>query len=362
MSAAHEFPGMSAAHDDALESVRLIRDSAAAIAPPGGDTKRIRALRFQAPGFSRAVWATMCDMGWPGLLLGEAQGGSALGMREYCALAEQLGAGLAPEPLIQASMAAGLLTGDDLQAQLSGARLVLPAWQERANSLDTIGDTVIGAERINGRKCFIPLAAGADRFLVSGQGGLALVAADAPGVALAVEQTQDGGNFGVLTLVDAPCIRMQGDFSTALNAATLATAAYLLGVMDRVFAITLDYLKTRQQFGRPIGSFQALQHRAADLKIQVALTRASVESAAAALDAGATGHAAIAAISRAKARASDAAMLVTRQAIQLHGGIGYTDEADPGLYLRKAMVLSNLYGSAALHRRRYAAHAADQDD
>lgn len=353
---------MSAAQDDGDESVRLIRDSAAAIAPPGGDTRRIRALRFQAPGFDRAVWSTMCEMGWPGLLIGEQHGGSALGMREYCALVEQLGAGLAPEPLIQASMAAGLLSGDALAAQLSGARLVLPAWQERANSLEAVGDTVIGENRVNGRKCFIPMAAGADGFLVSGQGGLALVAADAPGATLTVEQTQDGGNFGVLTLVDAPCIRMHGDISAALDTAALATASYLLGAMDRVFAITLDYLKTRQQFGRPIGSFQALQHRAADLKIQVALSRASVESAAAAIDAGAKGNVAIAAISRAKARASDAAMLVTRQAIQLHGGIGYTDEADPGLYLRKAMVLSNLYGSAALHRRRYAAHAADQDE
>jgi alkylation response protein AidB-like acyl-CoA dehydrogenase len=353
---------MSAAGNEAGDSTRLIRDSAAVIVPPGGDTRRIRALRFQTPGFDRAVWSTMCEMGWPGLLIDEARGGSGLGMREYCALTEQLGAGLAPEPLIQAGMAAGPLSGDALAAQLSGARLVLPAWQERAGSLDTVGGTVIGGGRANGRKCFIPMAAGADAFLVSGRGGLGLVAADAPGVTLSLEQTQDGGNFGTLTLADAPCTRIEGDFMAGLERATLATAAYLLGVMDRVFAITLDYLRTRQQFGRPIGSFQALQHRAADLKIQVALTRASIDSAAATLDAGAQGAAASAAVSRAKARASDAAMLVTRQAIQLHGGIGYTDEADPGLYLRKAMVLSNLYGSAARHRRRYAAHAADEDE
>lgn len=353
---------MSAALDERDESVRLIRDSAAAIAPPGGDTRRIRALRFTEPGFDRAVWRTMCDMGWPGLLVPEAQGGSALGMREYCALTEQLGAGLAPEPLIQASMAASLLQGDDLAAQLSGERLVLPAWQERANTLDTVGDTVIGESTVSGRKRFIPMAAGADAFLVSGKGGLALVARDAAGLTLTTEQTQDGGHFGTLTLADTPCTRIAGSMAPAIEQAALATAAYLLGVMDRAFAITLDYLKTRQQFGRPIGSFQALQHRAADLKIQVALTRASVESAAAAIDAGATGPQAQATISRAKARASDAAMLVTRQAIQLHGGIGYTDEADPGLYLRKTMVLANLYGAASLHRARYAATAPDQDD
>ncbi len=132
--------------------------------------------------------------------------------------------------------------------------------------------------------------------------------------------------------------------------------------MDRVFAMTVEYLKTRVQFGKPIGSFQALQHRAADLKIQVSLSRASVESVAAALDNGLAGPARLAAISRAKARASESGMLVCRQAIQLHGGIGYTDEADPGLFLRKAMVLCNLYGSATLHRARFATFAADSDE
>ena len=132
--------------------------------------------------------------------------------------------------------------------------------------------------------------------------------------------------------------------------------------MERAFAMTLSYLKTRQQFGKPIGSFQALAHRAADLKIEVALTRASVEAAAATLDTSAAAAVRQAAVSRAKARASDAAMRVARQAIQMHGGIGYTDEYDVGLYLRKAMVLANLFGSAALHRARYAAVAVEDDD
>jgi alkylation response protein AidB-like acyl-CoA dehydrogenase len=125
--------------------------------------------------------------------------------------------------------------------------------------------------------------------------------------------------------------------------------------MERSFAMTLDYLRTRQQFGRPIGSFQALQHRAVDLRIQIALTRASVEAAAATLDAGCTATQRQAAVSRAKARAAEAAMLVTRAAVQLHGAIGYTDEYDVGLFTRKAMVLANAFGSAALHRRRFLA-------
>ncbi len=359
---------MSAATDDRNESVRLIRESAAGLAPRTGDFRRIRALRFNDPGFDRAVWKQMCEMGWPGLRLSEEAGGSALGMAEYCAIAEEMGAALAPEPLIQVAMAARVMEGDPMLSRiLSGDMVVIPAWQERAATLDAAGDTTVAGCRANGRKVFIPMAAGADAFLVSGRDGLALVERDAPGVTLTTERTQDGGNFGTLSLTDAPCTPIAsseagGNLAAALEEAALATAAYLLGAMDRVFAMTVDYLKTRVQFGKPIGSFQALQHRAADLKIQVALSRASVESVAAALDSGLSGPARLAAISRAKARASDSGMLVCRQAIQLHGGIGYTDEADPGLFLRKAMVLANLYGSPALHRSRFAALATDTDE
>jgi alkylation response protein AidB-like acyl-CoA dehydrogenase len=354
---------MSAATDDRAESVRLIRESAAGLVPRTGDLRRIRALRFNDPGFDRAVWKQMCEMGWPGLRLPEEAGGSALGMAEFCAIAEETGAALAPEPLIQVAMAARVLAGTPhISAILAGERIVIPAWQERANTLDPQGDTTLAGGKANGRKLFIPQAAGADAFLVSGRDGMALVERDAPGVELAIERTQDGGNFGTLTLTDTPCTPVEGDIQAALEEATLATAAYLLGAMDRVFAMTVDYLKTRVQFGKPIGSFQALQHRAADLKIQVSLSRASVESVAAALDNGLSGPARLAAISRAKARASESGMLVCRQAIQLHGGIGYTDEADPGLFLRKAMVLSNLYGSATLHRTRFATLATDTDE
>ena len=354
---------MSAASDDRNESVRLIRESAAGLAPRTGDFRRIRTLRFNDPGFDHAVWKQMCEMGWPGLRLPEDAGGSALGMAEYCAIAEEMGAALAPEPLIPVAMAARALAGTPhVGAILAGERVVIPAWQERPNTLDTAGDTTLAGGRVNGRKVFVPMAAGADAFLVSGKDGLALVERGAAGVSLEIERTQDGGNFGTLSLANAACTPVSGDLATALEEATLATAAYLLGAMDRVFTMTVDYLKTRVQFGKPIGSFQALQHRAADLKIQVSLSRASVESVAAALDSGLAGPARLAAVSRAKARASESGMLVCRQAIQLHGGIGYTDEADPGLFLRKAMVLCNLYGSATLHRTRFAALATDTDE
>jgi alkylation response protein AidB-like acyl-CoA dehydrogenase len=349
--------------EDRAEQIRLIRRSAGGLAPRDGDRKRIRALRFRPPGFDPAVWRSMGDLGWIGLRVPDGKGGAGLGMAEFCALAEELGAALAPEPLVHGALSAALLAAADrpdlLAPLLAGERLVLTAWQERAASLKAHGSA-------DAPRLFLPSAGGADFFLVPVRAGealsLHLQSKDAAAVDLA--DTQDGGQFG--TLRPAPGEILIGDLgevlTDALDEAVLATAAQLLGVMDQAFNLTLDYLRTREQFGRPIGSFQVLKHRAVDLKIQIALTRASIEAAATALDAPQTPRTQRhAAVSRAKARASEAAMLVTRQAIQLHGGIGYTDEADIGLYLRKAMVLANQFGSAALHRMRFATYAGDDD-
>lgn len=343
--------------DDIEESLNLIRDSARGIASPD-NTRRIRALRFTEAGFDRDTWREICAMGWPGLRVAEAAGGAGLSMREYVTLAEVLGEGLVPEPVIPAAISAHVLRGAALESLLCGERVVIPAWQEAANTLAVGTATTTGA-RVNGQKCFVPMAAGADAFLVAGQGGLALVAARGTGVRIERQPTQDGGHVATVTFTEAPAEPVDGSLDAAIEEATLATAAMLLGVMGRAFAMTLDYLRTREQFGRTIGGFQALQHRAADLAMQIALTRASVEAAAAALDTGSPQ--ARAAVSRAKARAAEAGMLVTRQAIQLHGGIGYTDEYDVGLYLRRAMVLANSFGGAAVHRARFAALAPEEE-
>jgi len=305
----------------------------------------------------------MAELGWIGLRVAEAAGGSGLGIAEFCTLAEALGAGLTPEPLTEAALAAALLPAELAGPVLSGTQIVLPAWQEAPNSLDIAGASRLIAGRVTGRKTFIPMGAGADAFLVATSDGLALIARDAPGVSLAVTKTQDGGHYATLTLHDAPGQPIAGNMDALIEEAALATACSLLGLMERAFAITLDYLKTRVQFGRKIGSFQALQHRAVDLQIQIALTRASIDAAIAVNEqADAPWPVKQAAISQAKARASDAAMNVTRAAIQLHGGIGYTDEYEIGLYLRKAMVLSARYGNAALHRDRFRALAPEDDD
>ena len=349
--------------EDREDGVRMIRDSAAGIAPRTGDFRRVRALRFTKPGFDRAVFREMAQMGWIGLMLPEDAGGSALGLREFCALTEELGAALVPEPLIPAALAASLLPESYLPEVLSGDRIVLPAWQEAPHSIDpAAGGVVAGNGKVTGKKLFVPMAAGADAFLVTTTGGLALVERGAQGLHLELTQTQDGGNVGTLTLEGVVAEVFPGDASDALDVAALATSAYLLGCMDRVFGVSIEYLKTREQFGRKIGSFQALQHRSADLKIQVSLTRAVVEAAAARYDSATDPAVRKAAVSRAKARASEAASIVTRGCIQLHGGIGYTDAADPGLFLRKMMVLAPAFGSDALHRARFRALAPETDE
>jgi alkylation response protein AidB-like acyl-CoA dehydrogenase len=353
---------MSAATDDRTESIRMIRDSAGAIAPPGGDSKRVRALRFTTPGFDRGVFRQMGELGWIGLAVPEAAGGAGLGMSEAVALAEEIGAGLAPEPLVPAMLSARLLAaGEDAalrDALLAGERVVLTAWQERADTLAAPGTP--DAPRV-----FIPMAAGADTFLlpVREANRIALLALPATGADVVVEKAMDGGSIGTLRPNLSRATRVADDIGAvlgqALDEAALATAGLMLGLMERAFDMTLGYLRTRQQFGRIIGTFQALQHRAADLRIHIALTRAAVESAAATLDSGAAGAARQAAVSKAKHRAAESGMLVLRQCIQLHGGIGYTDEYDVGLYLRRGMVIANQYGSATLHRRRFMALAPE---
>ena len=345
--------GIAPYSEDHAESIRMVRDSAAGIA---GGVTRARALRFSMPGFSTEVWKQMGELGWIGLAVPEAAGGTGLGMAEMCALGEELGRALAPEPLIGTALSAALLAEagatDVLRHLLAGEAVVLTAWQDRANTLEP-------CRAADATRRFIPMGAGATHFLVPVGHALDLV--EASSCELTHEATHDGGHFTTLRAPAGAPIG-QANLAPALDRAALATAAYMLGGMEAAFALTLDYLRTRQQFGKIIGTFQALQHRAADTKLHIALSRAAVEQAAAALDAGVAGDEASALVSRAKARASEGAMLVGQACVQLSGGIGYTDDYDVGLYLRKAMVLAGAFGGAALHRARFMAMSPETED
>jgi len=341
--------------EDTDDLLRMIRDSADAVGAKG-DVKRVRDLRFAGAGYDRAMWQQMAELGWVGLLVPEERGGLGLGVEALVAIAEELGARIAPEPLIESAVAASLLDGEALEAALGGRSLVLLAWQDQPNVIVPDEGMTFADGKADGSRRFVLGGEGADGFLVLTPSAAALVGKDAPGLALATEPTQDGGRYAALRFdraTAAPVAVTAERIAEALDVAALGTAAYLLGLTDQAFAMTLDYLRTRVQFGKVIGTFQALQHRAADLSVQIALTRASINDAARIVAGGASADERAAAVSRAKARAADVALLVTRQAIQLHGGIGFTDEHDIGLFLRRAMVLANAYGSAALHRARY---------
>jgi alkylation response protein AidB-like acyl-CoA dehydrogenase len=335
----------------------MIRDSVAAVFPATGSLARVRELRFRSPGHDPSTYREMCAMGWSGLRLSAEQGGSGLQLTELCALAQGLGAALVPEPIVATAILAPLVAADVpgvLADILSGACLVAPAWAERANGLGAAPQARFEGGKVSGTKRFVP-AGGANAFVVTTAQGPVLVRRDAAGVTVDEQFTQDGGLLAQVRFDNAVGTALAGDFHAVQLELTLANAATLQGVIDRMLEITLEYVCTRRQFGRPIGSFQALQHRMVDLRIEQELARAVLAETVATFDASRDDTTRAAAVSRAAARLSHAAITSAKQAIQLHGAIGMTDECDLGLYARKALALYNRFGSASAHRKRYMA-------
>ncbi|PUA19549.1 acyl-CoA dehydrogenase family protein [Glaciimonas sp. PCH181] len=336
------------------QNVRLVRDSADGLLKGRGGISRMRSQRFTAQGFDRAIWSEICEMGWLGMRLPEEIGGSGMGMLESVQVALAAGTHLVPEPLISGMCTSALLDEVALEQYLSGAKIFVPAWQEATNSLDPVGgDTQYSEGTVTGRKRFVWQGSEVDGFVVSTPQGCMLVEAKDEGVSIHSTPTQDGGHWADIELNRAVARPLPGNMSSSIEEAALLEASYLLGSAQAALSMTLEFMNSRKQFDKPIGSFQALQHRAADLKIFLALSEASVENAARAFDAQEPLAVRQAAVSRAKARCSDTALLVTRQAVQLHGAIGYTDEYDVGLFLRSAMCHSVMAGSSAVHRARF---------
>lgn len=359
----------------------LLRDSVAGFVARGTDMKRVRRLRGTRPGFDRSVWRQMAELGWLGILVPETYGGLGLGCAEMSVVAVGTAGALTPEPLTAVAVLAAsvIARGDNeilkrelLEGLVSGNVIPVLAWQERAGAIDsefvaTRAEPFEAAVKINGSKNFVAGAPGADGFIVSAQSrdGLALywVAADAGGVSLELAPLADGRYCGRLQLSDV-VVAEEGMLASAAAASTAMKAAVdtalviasaeLYGVMGRALDMSVDYMKTRTQFGKPIGSFQALAHRAVDLHIQRELCSAVLDDAVTLFDSGAGAAEKSAMASRVKARCADAALRITREAIQIHGAIGFTDEYDIGLYLKRAMTLSAWLGNAAFHRRRYA--------
>jgi len=350
----------------------LLRDSVARFIGAAGP-KVARGFREQDPSVAPARLRQAGELGWLGILVPGSANGLGLGLTELALVLEQAGRGLVCEPIGLAAISAAALgqackPHPMLGRVMSGDALVVPALPESAYGDDPLAPRTQaagkdGALRLNGQKAFV-CSDGADGFLVSASGCdgpvLCLVARDAPGCTLTTTETVEGRKLATLSLADTPADLIPAHPSsrnavdTLHNLALMALSAELLGVMEQAQAITLDYLRIRKQFGKLIGSFQALQHQAANIYIRTEATRSLVFQVAANNDAYRIDSTLAVA---AKAKASEDAMFVTEACIQLHGAIGFTDEHDIGLYLKRAMLLSSLFGNAAAQRRRYIAIA-----
>jgi alkylation response protein AidB-like acyl-CoA dehydrogenase len=347
----------------------LLRDSAAKFFRAAGP-KVARSFRERDLSFAPEKLCQTGELGWLGMLVPSSADGLGLGLTELALVLEEAGRGLICEPIgLAAISAAALAQGRTphpmLRQVMAGAALVVPALQESAHGDDLIAPRTLvagvpGSLRLTGTKHFV-CADGVDGFLVSAKGhdgpALYYVARQTSGVSLSTTQTVDGRKLATLELEDAPAdfIPSRQSSRNAVEAlgdlALIALSAELLGVMEQAQEITLDYLRTRKQFGKPIGSFQALQHQAVNIHIRTETTRSLLYQVAANNDPYRIDPALAAAV---KAKASEDALFVTEACIQLHGAIGFTDEHDIGLYLKRAVLLSSLFGNAAAQRRRYA--------
>ena len=366
----------------------LLRDSAAAFVRDHSSLRRIRALRDakDPDGFSRDLWKQIAALGWLGIPFAEADGGLGLGLKDLALVLEEFGKGLMPEPLLSTVLLGGSAIqrgGSDAQraallpAVIGGEALLALAYQERHSRYDlcrvaTRAERAGAGWRLRGEKILVLDGHVADHLIVSARTAgderdragvtLFLVERGAPGLQVTRQSTLDSRNAALVRLdgvaVGADAVVGDVDGGGALLAevvdrATAGLCAEMLGGMEAAFAMTLDYLKTRRQFGVPIGSFQALKHRAAIVFTEIELARSAVLAAAMALDEAHPQGAQV--VSAAKARCSDAFVLAGNEGVQMHGGIGMTDEHDIGFFLKRARAAEITFGDGAHHRERFAA-------
>ncbi len=368
------------------EDQLMFRDSAkrfAAERAPVAELRRLRDSR-DATGFDRAVWKEMAEMGWAGVLIPEEYGGVGFGHVGAGLIAQEIGRNLSATPMLSTAIlgvTALLKGGTETQKQsllgavASGDSLLALAVDERSRhapfNVATRATGSGGKYKLSGRKVLVLDGHVADRLIVSARtsgdvesrDGITLFLVDpkAAGVTITRTNIVDSHNAAVVELrdvaVSAEDVLGGVDKGAALLDAVLdagraVLAAELLGVADESFERTLGYLRERDQFGVKIGTFQGLQHRAAHLFCEIELVRSAVLRALQALDAQEPAAASL--ICLAKAKASDIGRLATNEAVQMHGGIGMTDEFDIGFFMKRARAAAETFGDAYYHTDRYA--------
>jgi alkylation response protein AidB-like acyl-CoA dehydrogenase len=365
----------------------LLRNTALDFARERLAVTNLRKLRDSddPAGYDRAAWREMAGLGWTGMLVPEALGGNGFGHLGLGLVFEALGRTLAASPLHSTVALAGTalhlaadqaIAGELLSQIATGEAVIAWAHEEQARhapyaiatTAQREGDTYV----LHGRKRFVVDGHVADRLVVVARTGgapddvnglsLFVVDAAAPGVTRRRLRMADSRNAADVDLdgvrVDAAArLGAEGAagpwIGRVLDVGRVLLAAEMFGMAQQVFETTLDYLKQRQQFGVPIGSFQALQHRAVQMYVEIELARSVLYAALTALD-DPTSRDVARLASVCKARLNDTLQLITSEAVQMHGGVGMTDEVDVGLYLKRARVTQAALGTTAFHRDRYA--------
>ena len=368
------------------EEQSMLRDSARGLIGDKAPVAHLRQLRDakDATGFSRELWKSFAEMGFCGLLVPEDLGGSGLGCVEAGVVMEEIGRTLMPSPFLStAVLAASALMRGGSAAQKSehlpdiadGSLLAALAIDEGAKHrpLHTNMQAVRAGNgfRLQGDKAFVVDGHTADLLIVAARtagaagerDGLTLFLVDPKAKGVAIERTAmvDSHNAARIMFdnaeVDADHVLGEVDQGATLLEGVLdigrgAVASEMVGLSEEVFGRTVGYLKERKQFGKAIGEFQALQHRAAQLYIEIEITRAAVLKAQQALDADV--EKAASAVAVAKARAGSTATLAVQEGVQMHGGMGMTDQFDIGFFMKRARVCQELFGDSNFHADRLA--------
>jgi len=357
---------------------RLLKESAEKLVERCGGPDAHRKLRDVKPGFDKGRLKTIAEAGWLSLMVPEKADGLGLGITELALVLEQAGRGLITEPVAALAASAravgtgraatGAGTDQALNGLVSGENFLIPVLQDPTVP-DEKRERVFAEHyhygyQLTGTRTGIPFADVADGFLVDANTSdgtiLIIVPRDTFGITVEASRTVDGTAHGTIDFAEVTLMAddlliagvKQGErlASDLLDRILLGVSAEMLGVMEQALDLAVGYMQTREQFGRPIGSFQALQHRAVNDHIQIELVRSLLYQVCGAIDGG---HGSRAMVSAVKARASEAVLSVTKSVIQMHGAIGFTDEYDAGLYLRRAMTLASQYGNASEHRESY---------
>jgi len=362
------------------EEQRMLRDAARDFLSQRAPVSHLRKIRDSGSeiGFSRELWAEMVEMGWPAILVPEEYGGLGYGYAGLGLVLEESGRTLTPSPLLGTALTgvSALLFGGTpaqcaalLPAVAAGEQLLSLACDEigqhEPEHVTTRASTDGDGYRLTGRKTAVIDGAAADTFIVSAATAdgvsLFLVPAGTTGVSVEPYRALDISVSAAVTFdqVALPSSALLGELNRGqalldriLDVARIGTSAELLGVAQEAFERTITYLGERKQFGVPIGSFQALQHRAAQLFAEIELSKSVVLKALQTLDEGQSDWAELASL--AKAKLSATAHRAATEAIQMHGGIGMTDDFDIGFYLKRCKILETLYGDRNFHLDRYA--------